>query len=210
MVDTRSFGNRPAFATSPEPGLGEGLPFPREGLSFPLYNAELRKYGLEEGEEIDPEAWRELWTELLPARALARSLHLLERRDYTAGLLREKLLEGGYPEVLAEQVLEQLAGWRYLDDVRYAMAYIRSKRAQWGRRRIEQALRGKYLSKSDVEAAFARIELEEGAQEEADPIERWIQKKAYDRVSADARERRRMADFLLRRGFSADMVWERL
>ena len=72
-------------------------------LRFVLYDSEIRKYGISESEEIDEAVIDEIMNSLLSDRAQKRAMNLLKDRDYTEARLREKLLEGGYPEEIVDE-----------------------------------------------------------------------------------------------------------
>ena len=62
--------------------------------------------------------------EVLPKRAKLRAMNLLQGREYTTSQLRTKLQQGYYPPEIIEQAIEYVAGFHYIDDLRYAVDYI--------------------------------------------------------------------------------------
>ena len=89
--------------------------------AFVLYKGELRLYRIEEGEEIAEEVMAEIMGTVLPKRAKLRCMNLLQKREYTEKQLRDKLAQGGYSEDIAEEALDYVKSFHYIDDTRYAV-----------------------------------------------------------------------------------------
>ena len=155
-----------------------------EKFAFVLYKGELRSFQIREGEEVSEEDYRNILEEVLPKRAKRRAMNLLKSREYTVRQLHDKLRDGGYPEKSIEQALDYVAGFHYTDDLRYAAAFIRNHEGNRSRRRIEQDLAGRGIDRDVLERAWGEWEAEGGSQD----------------------ERQRMYGFLMRRGFSAELV----
>jgi len=68
--------------------------------------------------------------------------------------LRTKLQQGYYPPEIIEQAIEYVAGFHYIDDLRYAVDYITYHENSRSRRRIEQDLQGKGISSATIEEAW--------------------------------------------------------
>ena len=117
-----------------------------DSFAFVLYKGELRLYHIKEGEELRTEDYRTIMQEVLPKRAKLRAMNLLQGREYTTSQLRTKLQQGYYPPEIIEQAIEYVAGFHYIDDLRYAVDYITYHENSRSRRRIEQDLQGKGIS----------------------------------------------------------------
>ena len=177
-----------------------------EEFAFVLYKGELRSFHIREGEEIDPENYREILTQLLPKRAKLRAMNLLKSREYTVKQLQDKLRTGGYPEEVIEEALEYVAGFHYTDDLRYAVSFIQGQAERRSRRRIEQDLLGRGIDRDTLEEAWSQWEEQGGEQNEQEMIRALLAKKGFDPNEADLKERQRMYGFLMRKGFSAEQV----
>ena len=105
-------------------------------FAFVLYKGELRLYHIKEGQQLSEEDHRTIMQEVLPKRAKLRAMNLLQGREYTTAQLRTKLQQGFYPAEIIEQAIAYVAGFHYIDDLRYAVDYItyhedsRSKRRE--------------------------------------------------------------------------------
>ena len=174
-------------------------------IRFVLYKGELHNYHVREGERISEEALEEILTETLPRRAKLRSMNLLKSRTYTEYQLREKLRQGFYPEEVIDEAVEYVKSFRYIDDRRYTKDYIVYYSESRSRGRITQDLLRKGISKELIGAVYGE-DLEEELPDETTLIEKWIQKKNYDKDHADYNERQRMGAFLYRKGFSLEKI----
>lgn len=135
---------------------------------------------------------------------LARAVALLSRREHSALELRRKLIERGFEPAEVDTALQRLQGSGLQDDARFADSLVRS-RANGGRGPLQ------------LRAELARHGLAEGlaaqAIEQAETEQDWAS-RAFELATrrlkgvapADLRERRRLADFLLRRGFPSAIV----
>jgi len=136
-----------------------------------------------------------------PEAARLSAMALLARRDYASGELRQKLAYQGYDPAVIEEVINELAAGRALDDARYAENYVmyRSGRGH-GPLRIAADLRALGMSDPLIEAALAtgpdwrvlarEVRARKFGQE---PPEEWT-------------ERTRQGRFLQYRGFSSDHI----
>lgn len=175
-------------------------------ISFVLYKGELRQYGIVEGEELPQETYHKLLEELLPRRARLRAMNLLQIRDYTEKQLRDKLLGGGYPEFVADQAVEYVKSFHYVDDLRYAGDYLAAFAGRKSLRRMEQDLQQKGISKAIIEQAAAAWQERDGGQDELQMACDLLEKKHYDRNTSDRKQQQRLYNFLMYRGFSSEVI----
>lgn len=175
-------------------------------FAFVLYKGELRLYRIREGEELTEENYQTIIGEVLPKRAKLRAMNLLKSREYTIAQLRTKLAQGYYPENVIQQALDYVESFHYTDDLRYAVNYIIYHEDSRSRRRIEQDLLGKGITKEILEQAWTQWEEQGGTQNEAAIINRLLGKKHYDADLADYKEQQKMFAFLLRKGFSGEQI----
>ena len=175
-------------------------------FAFVLYKGELRLYHIREGQEISREDYRTIMEVVLPKRAKLRAMNLLKGREYTTTQLRVKLEQGGYPAAVAKEALDYVASFHYIDDLRYAVSFISYNENIKSRRRIEQDLQEKGISRELIEKAWKKWEEEGGSQNESAMIQRLLEKRHYDAEHADYRERQKTYAFLVRKGFSCELV----
>lgn len=170
---------------------------------FVLYRGELRQLELAEGGEVSAEQYQEILEEILVPRARKRAMHLLEQMDRTEAQLREKLAQGEYPEAAVEAAVAYVKGFHYIDDFRYACSYIRYRCDSRSSRQLRMELARKGVPRHLIEEA---MEAEYGCEDEGEKILRWMEKKHYDAQGAQQKERQRMYQFLMRKGFRTEDI----
>ena len=91
--------------------------FTDEDFAFLLYNGELEKYGVCEGEVLEERTEREL-LDLLSRRAHERALNLLKVQDRTEGEMCRRLFQDGYPDSIVQETIRFLQEYHIVDDAR--------------------------------------------------------------------------------------------
>ena len=107
---------------------------------------------------------------------------------------------------MIEEALAYVEDYRYVDDLRFALNFIRGHADSRSRRRMEQDLLGRGIDKATLERAWTEWEEQGGEQDESEMIRALLRKKGFDREGADRKERQKMYGFLLRKGFPAGLV----
>lgn len=176
-----------------------------DGETFALYRGELRRYGIEEGKELNETVVTEIYEEVLKKRARERSFYLLKSSDKTEGQIRTKLKQGYYPDVIIDDVIAFLKSYHYVDDFRYAQNYIYAYQGKKSLKIIRQELFAKGLSKTCVEEMMSELEMSEGKPDETKVIYDLLKKKRYC-YGSDWKEQNKMIAFLLRKGFEMEDV----
>ena len=146
--------------------------------------------------------------QVLKKRAKLRCMNLLKSRDYTVYQLKSKLRDNGYPDEIVDCAIEYVASYGYVDDARYAHAYIESASKTKSHRQIENDLVRKGVDKQIILSAFAQLMQEQDEDTEEELIRQYLVKKHYDRSSASYEERRKMIAFLYRKGFLLDKIYK--
>ncbi len=172
------------------------------GLSFPLYQKEAAGYHLEEGKELPMKEWIRIRTEVLDKRAKKRAMYLLQKMDRTEYQLRKKLEENGYPQEVVESAVDYVKSYHYIDDFRYASAYVRCRQGQKSRLQLKAALQQKGVSGEVIARALeeAYVEGEEGL------IRKLLEKKHYDSENMEQKEKYKIYQYLMRKGFAGETV----
>jgi regulatory protein len=175
-------------------------------LAFVLYKGELRKFRIQEGQEISEELYRQIMTEVLVKRARLRSMNLLQSKDYTRKQLEDKLKQGEYPPACIEDALAYVESYGYIDDSRYARGYVEYHIQNKSRNRIMMDLMKKGICKEDIQNAFADLEQLGVEQDELQMVLALLKKKKYDANAATKQEQQKMYGFLYRKGFKPDII----
>ncbi len=142
--------------------------------------------------------------------AYQRALTRLARRDHSESELRRALLQRGHEDEEVEAALRRLHSERYLDDSGFAERFARSRLAGrgLGRLRVRQGLRERGVDRGTAEAGL-RAALREVP--EADALEAVARRYWRQRTRDEPANRlRKLWAFLLRRGYPAPLVNDRL
>jgi SOS response regulatory protein OraA/RecX len=172
-----------------------------DGVEFRRTSVDaLRLAGIRDGDVLTENDAHRMIDEAEPEAAMNRALRLLGHRDRSTAELAGRLSEDGFATSIVTSVTERLADYGYLDDVRFAADYVRSKRsAGWGRRRIANG-----LSEKGVDPELAVRSLDTHAPED-DEIERaWNAIRTLD--ISDHRSSDKALRRLVSRGFSYEVA----
>lgn len=169
-----------------------------------LYASDLRRMGLEDGCEIDDAAAEEL-NEVLYRRTYNKACLYLETSEYCGSEIRFKLKHNDFADDMIDKVVEELYQNRYLDDRRYAEAYIRSYCRSKGRRLIEYELEYKKIDHEVIADAIDTVFRDENYDE--DKIIADIIRKRYSSADlSDIKVKSRIISYFSRKGFDLDKV----
>ena len=170
-------------------------------FAFVLYNGEIKRFHIEEGEELAQELYSQIMDEVLCRRARERMLHLLKSTSRTELEIRRKLGEALYPQQAIDKAVAFAKRYHHIDDDDYAARYFEIYGDKKSVRQLAAELRRKGIERETVN----RLAGESGG-EETEKARALLRKKHYDPEQADLAERRRAAAFLARRGFSGDVI----
>ncbi|MDI6891583.1 MAG: regulatory protein RecX [Actinomycetota bacterium] len=136
------------------------------------------------------------------------ALRLLSHRARSVQEMRERLARKGHPEKVVDKVLSSLKKSNYLDDISFTKIWVENRVSLrgYGQRRIRAELISKGIEKDLVER-----ELDESYPEEKEKeVALTLAKKRLPsyRGLAITAARRRLIQFLLRRGFSSETAQE--
>ena len=145
-----------------------------------------------------------------PPTPYGRALVRLARRDHSEQEIRRGLRRDGFAEDEIEETVARLRRDRYLDDAGFAarLARTRLAHAGVGRNRVRLELREKGVRRQTAEAGLQEALLEVP---EAEVVDRVARRFWKSREKDEPRHRlRKLWAFLIRRGFPAGLVQDRL
>ena len=123
--------------------------------------------------------------------------------------IMHKLREMGMIQEASELIQLHLMEHDFVNEERFARSFARGKFKikKWGRKRIVNELKQREVSKYNIEAALSEID-----PEEYEYTLEEIGRKRFDSVreSNTFKKRKKVADFLLRKGFEGHKVYELL
>lgn len=137
-------------------------------------------------------------------RCWSASLRLLGRSDKTVLQLQQSLLNKGFTDEVVNPVVSRLLELGYLNDERYAAAFVRTYSGRLGLGQLKRKLRDKGVADHFAEQALSEYA---NPDQEALAVEIAQKRMATLRSLPPATAERRLVAFLLRRGFSAKHSW---
>ena len=174
--------------------------------AFILYKGELHRFHIKQGEELEEDARQSIFHEILPKRAKLRCMNLLKARDYTKKQLEDKLKQGGYPTDIIEEAVAYVESYGYINDENYARSFIEYHMQTKSRKRMENDLSQKGVSKELIRKVFDELK-EDGLEiDETAMIKELLLKKNFHFQESTYEERQKMCAFLYRKGFHADTI----
>ena len=137
-------------------------------------------------------------------KALDKMRRLCSRREYCVADIRSKLmtaLEGDQQKV--EAALQKLIEEKYVDDFRYATAYVRDKSALagWGEVKIKYMLSAKGVSRDIISKALEEVDPEKASNRLAKLIENKLKS-----LKDDPQCRLKLLRYAMGRGYSYEEV----
>ncbi|WP_456428377.1 RecX family transcriptional regulator [Rhodocaloribacter sp.] len=164
-------------------------------------------FGLAPGRALTEAECEEILAADAVFRAKSAAFHYLAYRARTEREVRRKLSGKGFEEGVIDEVVGRLHTLGYLDDEAYARTYVRARFAGrgYGPQRIRAELLRRGVDRAHIDAALDELLDEDDVVARA----RRHAAKRWPRLAAepDPRKRRKkLTDFLVRRGFSFDVV----
>jgi regulatory protein len=146
--------------------------------------------------------------ELTPDQAIAydKAACLCSRSEKCTSEIQEKLKNWGFSADDYNPVIRKLIVEKYLDDERFARAYVKDKFRfnHWGKQKIEYMLRAKKISPDILELAFEEI-VEEDYSEN---LLKLIAGKAPSIKAKDKYDKRnKLMRFAIGRGFESGKIY---
>lgn len=170
-----------------------------------------KKWSKKPRTESDEEIPREINPEKARQKTFDRAVNLLTYKARSIKELRERLLEKDWTnEQIVDEVIEKLKFYGYLNDEVFAKSLASSQLRQKpiGKRLLQQKLSQKKLDKETVENALEKA-FEETPEDEL--IDRAIAKRLRLKGKPSTREdAKKFYDYLLRQGFSYDLVSQKM
>ncbi len=168
---------------------------------FILSAADIQSLGLCEGEELTEGAIRDIYDNIMVGRARAKALDLLKTRDYTSSELYARIKRAFGSDALAEQAVDYVKSFGYIDDVRFAKNYIRGHADSLSCSALAAKLHSKGLSREIIDAAMAEADIDELSQ-----LRQLAVKKFPDYAHLPPDQKRKAVAYFLRRGYAYEDV----
>lgn len=146
---------------------------------------------------------------LTPPEALHRAAALCSSAEHCTADIREKLARWGVTEADSRTIIDRLVQERFIDEQRYAVAFVKDKFrfSGWGRIKMRYALQQKRIDGSDIDQALATLDEEQYN----DRLLELLQAKSRSIRDDDPEARRaKLFRFATSRGFEPSLIFNAL
>ena len=143
--------------------------------------------------------------EMTEQEAYLQLAALCAQAEHCQQEMRDKMRRWELDETVQNRIIARLVKERYIDDERYARAFVKDKIRynKWGRRKVQQALWQKHID-SDVQQ---RVLDEIDEKEYLDVLRPLLkQKRKSIKAASDYEQNQKLVRFALGRGFSFDII----
>lgn len=130
---------------------------------------------------------------------------LCARSEHCAWEMTEKMRRWSVPEEAQAAVMERLLKGRFIDDERYAQAFVKDKLNynKWGRRKIEQALFMKRIDGKIIDTVLNEVDDDDYLTVLRPLI---AAKRRSTKADGDYELRMKLTRFALSRGFTMNLI----
>ena len=143
--------------------------------------------------------------EMTEQEAYLRLAALCAQAEHCEQEMRDKMRRWGLDEAAQDKVVERLTKERYIDEERYAQAFVKDKIRynKWGRRKVQQALWMKHISDDIQQQVLDEID----EKEYLDVLRPLLkQKRKSIKAESDYELNQKLVRFALSRGFGFDII----
>ena len=143
--------------------------------------------------------------EINEQQAYLKLAALCARGEHCQHDMTEKMRLWGIDDETQARVMQRLTSERYVDDERFARAFVSDKVRynRWGRRKVEQALWAKHIDEHTAKAVLDEVDDEEYIAALAPLLK---QKRRSTRAASEYELTMKLIKFALSRGFTFDLI----
>lgn len=177
-------------------------------FAFGLDLATLAKFNLKKGDGLDEQVIAEIQSSAEKSQIRECAFRYLAGRPHSEFELSKKLQLKGFAEPQVKNVLDELRKAQFIDDGEFAVSYARSRllTRPIGRHLLRQELKQKGVRNAEIEKAITTAFAEVS---ERDLASRLLERrKSRYRDLPPEQQKKRLHDFLLRRGFDWEVINE--
>ena len=143
--------------------------------------------------------------EITAQEAYLRLTALCAQAEHCRQEMRDKMTRWEIDSDTQEQIISRLVKERYIDDERFARAYVNDKirYQKWGRRKVQQGLWQKRIDSDVQERVLAEVDDEEYLSVLRPLLK---QKRKSVKAASDYELNQKLIRFALGRGFTYDII----
>ncbi|TCS92590.1 regulatory protein [Hazenella coriacea] len=175
-------------------------------LQFSVHEDVLVKHRLYKGMPIDPQQIQEILSSEEYGKVRQATLRYLSYKPRTIWEVKQYLAGKDFATEYTEQVIQDFQDQGYLDDRQYARSWVEERRAHkgHGQIRLRQEMLKKGIAEKWIDEALSYTDNDEERQQAMKIAER-----RYLRIYQDSwpKVERRLGQYLLRQGYSAEIVY---
>jgi len=175
-------------------------------FGFGLHQDVVFQFGLKKGDSLTENQVEEILYSEEKKKAKERAINFLSYRDRSEKEMRTKLKQVGFEEKIIDLVVEDLKRLKLIDDEKFALTFARNKliTRPMGEYLIKQELVQKGISKDLIEQTIEEIYEKKDQLNIA--LELAHKRKKLVTNLDELKAKKRVSDFLLRRGFNWGIV----
>lgn len=136
-------------------------------------------------------------------QAKLKALSLLTDMDRTEEQLRQKLKQKSYEDDVVDLAIDYVKSFGYIDDIKYAQRFVENRKKTKSRQEISALLSQKGVKRELITEALETCYTSEDAIE---AIRYLAEKKHYSSENSSDKEKKKIYDYLLRKGFYYDEI----
>jgi len=143
--------------------------------------------------------------EISEQEAYLRLAALSAQAEHCQQEMRDKMKRWNIDETVQNRIIDRLVKERYIDDERYARAFVKDKIRynKWGRRKVQQALWQKRINDDIQQCVLDEID----EKEYLDVLRPLLkQKRSSIKADSDYELNQKLVRFALSRGFTFDII----
>lgn len=174
-------------------------------FAFGIDEVDLLYYKLSENTQIDETKYNFILENVIYNKAKNKAVKYISYQPRTEKEVTEKLKECEYSDDIIFRVIETMKKYNYINDKEYAKNFLTSKLnlKGYGIFKISFDLKQKGISDDIINDIIENTELNENKR----ALE-VLEKKLRGKKISDYKEKQKLYNFLLRRGFSYDVIKE--
>ncbi len=179
-----------------------------DAYAFLLYQKDIEQFGLKQRGVISDALYVKIMEDTIYRRAKQKALAVLKFMDRTELELRTKLLDNGYPEEIILRIISYVIEYGYLNDERFARAYIRARMNTKSKQVIKGELIRKGIAKEVADSILAEEYENTETVEDAEltAIRKAVAKKTKNPEMLNPQEKQKLMASLYRKGFEISKI----
>ncbi|MFQ5824089.1 MAG: RecX family transcriptional regulator [bacterium] len=165
-------------------------------------------FGLKEGDELSQEKINNLLLKEEKKRVKEKAYRYLAARAHSEKEIRIKLVQKGFSSAIVDEVISELKEKSFVDDEAFALSFVRSRMVNKpaGEILLRRELWQKGISEEIIQKALQEAYSEKNQLEFAKELV--DKRRSRYKNLEDSKRKKRLTDFLLRRGFEWELVKE--